>query len=202
MAISNKERVFCRILDCGTSDLDMLEDIEYDIDDIIENLKENNDLCINSIFREVFYQAIEDLVTVISDNKENAISEAESELENMREIADEEGEKVDELPEYKDLNEDLSLLHGLDPENDSSYYLNCLDTHICLKHLDVYRRFFGTQIEEIENNMGFTFEDWLVYWLKQILLQKISVNNPDDERMENALIIAIAEALREVKKDE
>ena len=42
------------ILDCGYADLELLEDIKYDLDDIILELKKNNDLSFNNLLIDVF----------------------------------------------------------------------------------------------------------------------------------------------------
>ena len=58
--ITVKESILTYLLDCGTADLEMLEDIGYDIDEIIEELQESDALSLNEIFRVVFRKAGED----------------------------------------------------------------------------------------------------------------------------------------------
>ena len=49
--ITTQEYILMHILDCGNADLDLLNKIEYDLCDIIDYLKEIDNLKINSIFR-------------------------------------------------------------------------------------------------------------------------------------------------------
>jgi len=70
-------------------------------------------------------------------------------------------EELADCGEHKELISDLELLDSgkLNPKNDMNYYLNCLDTHVCMKHIDFYRRWMELEVDEIENNMGWSFEE-------------------------------------------
>lgn len=59
--MTKQEEILTNLLDCGTDDLKLLEDIEYDLYDILEYLKEYVSFNINTIFREVFKKGAIDL---------------------------------------------------------------------------------------------------------------------------------------------
>jgi len=77
--MTTQQAVFTKILNCGVCDLELLNDIEYDLDDIIEDCIANDDLSLHSIFREVFYNGADDLQSAFDEKKEeirDAILEA------------------------------------------------------------------------------------------------------------------------------
>lgn len=162
--ITVKESILTYLLDCGTADLEMLEDIGYDIDDIIEELQESNALSLHDIFRVVFRKAGEDLAEAFKEQKDDIRSRIEYTLEEEQKEYLETGEmteeELEECEEHISLVNDLKLLDSgeLQPESDITYYLNCLDTHIYIENLDFYKRWMESTIDEIEDKMGFTFE--------------------------------------------
>ena len=79
--ITVKESILTYLLDCGTADLEMLEDIGYDIDEIIEELQENDALSLHEIFRVVFRKAGEDLAEALKEQKDDIRSRIEYALE-------------------------------------------------------------------------------------------------------------------------
>lgn len=130
--MTNQEAILCGLLDCGTADLPMLEDINYDIEDIVQELSQDGCLSLNNIFESVFRRGISDLQGAISDKKQDFEGE---------------GNK-----------EDAEKLSCLDPERDVEYYCNCLDTHIYFKdNEETYREYLGEEISDIEDRMGFEF---------------------------------------------
>ena len=44
MILTKQQEVLTRVLDCGICDLDLLEDIQYDLDDIVDELQKDNNL--------------------------------------------------------------------------------------------------------------------------------------------------------------
>lgn len=163
--MSVKDSILTYLLDCGTVDLDMLEDIGYDMDEIIEELQENDNLSLHSIFETVFRRAGEELAEAFEEQKEEIRSCIEYELKTEREECIESGEmteeELEETEEHISLINDLKLLTDdtLDPENDITYYLNCLDTHVYLENLDFYQRYMENTIDDIEDKMGFSFQN-------------------------------------------
>lgn len=157
-----KDSILCTLLDCGICDLTMLEDIEYDLWDILKDMIANKDMNINSIFRGVFEQAKFDLNSAFEEEKDDICEAIKDEMERYAADALEDGaENFDEEADYIKLIEYRDLLDAgeINPEEDLTYYLNYMDTHVALKHYDFYCRWMGYQINRIENLMGFEFEE-------------------------------------------
>lgn len=177
MNIKQSEWVLMHLLKCGQCDLSILDDIEYDLDDILDELVENNDLSLSSLIRAVFQKGIDDLDELIKnikpdiyedlqildetlpkesdspeviDKKEAALDTNDVYLSNKYDI-----EWGDKIPEY------IEELSEINPNDDIDWYINCLDTSISIvKHQDIYRRFFSDQISEIEDKIGFCFSNF------------------------------------------
>lgn len=163
--LTTKECVMTKILDCGVSDLLLLDDINYDLDDIIDDLKDNQDLSLHGIFRMVFIKGACELQEEFENQKEDIKSEIllrmEEEIEEFVESGEMTKEELEETEEHKELVSDLALLESgnLKPENDLSYYLNCQDTHVFMKHIEFYRRYMENTVDDIEYKMGWNFKD-------------------------------------------
>lgn len=177
---NNKIEILSRILKCGYSDLDILEDIRYDLNDIIDNLIEENLLSLSSIISEVFYKGISELQEIVEDK--NIRSKIETNLKYLITIlpSEEDGDEIIEnfeqnlseednllLQKYgnfewkEDVEETLFEFKNLCPEIDIEYEFNYLDTHIWFKkYSETYKRLFSSEIEEIEYNMGFNFGNY------------------------------------------
>ena len=56
--LTTQECILTYLLNCGTADLSMLDDINYDLDDILDELVENNCLSLNNLFESVFRKGI------------------------------------------------------------------------------------------------------------------------------------------------
>ena len=158
------ERLLTKILDCGTSDLAMLEDIGYDLDFVVEGLMEENALSLNGIFSRVFVMGAKDLKERYAQNEDNIRSMIKDTLkEAMREWKDNGGTERDvmEYGKYADAQRDLELLEKgfLDPEEGMYCYVNCLDTHVYMKHIGFYRRWMASDVECVEDGMGFRFRE-------------------------------------------
>ena len=160
-----QQAVLSKILNCGYCDLELLEDIDYDLDNIIEDLMDNNCLSLHGIFRSVFTQGALDLQAAFNKNKDTireeilqSIEEDKNEWVNSGEMTQAEFEECDE---YKEKIRHLKLLDDniLRPEKDVGMFLNYQDTHVSIKHLDFYKAWMETTINEIESNMGWDFEE-------------------------------------------
>lgn len=152
--LTTQECVMTRILNCGTADLSLLDDINYDLDDILDSLMENNCLSLNGIFQKVFIRGAEELQEEFENQKEDIKAEI------LYRIEEDEAENLTETEEHKELISDLALLESgdLQPEDDLSYYLNYQDTHVFMKHIDFYRRYMENTVDDIEYKMGWDFK--------------------------------------------
>ena len=175
--IKQSEWVLMHLLKCGQCDLSILDDIGYDLDDILDELVEENNLSLASLIRTVFQKGINELNDLINNTKPDVyedlqiLDETLPKESDSAEVAKKKEENLDvndyylsrkydiewgdKIPEY------IEELSQIDPFNDIDWHINCLDTHICLaQHQDIYRRFFADQISEIEDKIGFNFENY------------------------------------------
>lgn len=150
---SNYEDLLRMFLQCGSLDLSVLDGIEYDLCEIVDDLRaEGINPTLNAITNEVFYKGQMEL----SEAVENAISKRREEQEAI-----DEAEAVDTDPaieEYNLLQSEIDDLEMLNPEEDMGWYCNCLDTSCWFdEHESIYRKYLADEIRVIENRMGFEF---------------------------------------------
>lgn len=136
--LTQNECILTKLLDCGYADLEILEDIEYDLDDILQKLVDNNCLSFNSLLHGVFSKGQQELTDAI-ENHLSDLNGCINEINN------------------DDITSEITDIKTLNPEEDMSWYLNYLDTHVYLEKSDTYKKYFADEIDCIENNMGFEF---------------------------------------------
>lgn len=129
----NQNSVLMAVLECGTDDLSILDDIGYDLGDIVEELIAGGIRpTLNAITGEVFRRGVEELTQRINDR----LCE----------------------PEDGDNDEVKAELRILNPKKDINWFCNCLDTHVYfVKNEEIYREYLPEAIKDIEDNMGFSF---------------------------------------------
>ena len=156
--MTKQEEILTNLLDCSTDDLKLLEDIEYDLYDILEYLKEYGSFNINDIFSEVFKEGARDLNYEFIERKYEIREQILEEMQAAKEEYPDYDLEKDE--DYQELVNDLDLLDNekLNPIEDLDYYLNWQDTHVYMKHIEFYRKYMPDVVEEIETNMGWDFE--------------------------------------------
>lgn len=86
--LTTQECVMTKILDCGTADLSLLDDINYDLDDILDSLMENNCLSLNNIFQEVFVKGAEELQEEFENQKEDIKAGIQTEVNNHERLVE------------------------------------------------------------------------------------------------------------------
>jgi hypothetical protein len=135
--------ILCELLNCGYLDLDILDDADEDyVLEAIDDCKANGiPVSLNAITDAMFLEA----QTRINGEWDARLDELGSDEANG--YADE-----DELKE-------LEAIKELNPEEDITWYCNCLDTGIYIinNKYDVYKEYFGDLLDELENKMGFEF---------------------------------------------
>ena len=160
-----QQAVLSKILNCGYCDLELLEDIEYDLDDIIQDCIDNGDLSLHGIFRGVFLMGASDLQNAFDEQKDNIRDSILEALENEKIEWIDSGEmtieELENCEEHKELIADLKLLDSgiLNPKDDVGYFMNYMDTHVSMKHIDFYRRWMENNVNNIESYMGWSFEE-------------------------------------------
>lgn len=169
------------VLDCSTEDLSILDDCNYDLASIISDLKNDNCLSLKTVVDKVVEQAINDLNQKITDRIDDIIkdlttlisylpSEEDNEKEvNKKVLIIEQNDDLYSLDrcyecEWKENAEeyldDLQKIKEHGVKYDINYYFNYLDTHVSfLAHQDTYSRFFKEEIKDVEDKLGFSFEN-------------------------------------------
>ena len=163
--LTTQQCVLTHLLNCGTNDLLMLDDINYDLDEILDDLVENNCLSFNDLYRAVFCKGIDDLAERLKDQRNDLIEKIKAEIrydiETWVESGDMTLDELKETEEYQQNIEDLKLIvnNELNPKEQYDYQLNYQDTHIWLKYLSFYRTWMESDIDDIEDKMGISFKE-------------------------------------------
>lgn len=134
-----RETVLCALLDCGTADLSLLDDVDVDIYQVIEECKEEfGSTNINYVMWVIFQKGFAEIQNVI-----------EAHIQDLEEYV-EDGSADDED------REELEQLRELDPYEDFDSYHNYLDTNVwAQKHGEIYRQYLGDALEAFEKITGF-----------------------------------------------
>lgn len=135
--------ILCELLDCGYLDLDILDDADEDF--VLEAIE---DCRANGI--PVSLNAITDTMFMMAQSEINAAWDA-----RLDELGSDEANGY--AGEYE--LEELEAIKELNPEEDITWYCNCLDTGIYIVNdkYDVYKEYFGVLMDELEDKMGFEF---------------------------------------------
>lgn len=162
MMLTKQQEALTRILDCGICDLDLLEDIQYDLDDIIDELIEADCLSLNNIFKTVFEMGAAELQEVLNEN--NALDKIAEKMNQTIKDLMHNGMSKEEIQNDNEINElfdDYELLCNMeiDIQGELTFYLNYQDTHVALENADLYRKYFPDEIAAIEEKMGWKFEN-------------------------------------------
>lgn len=156
--MTTQEAVLCKLLNCGYLDLQLLDDIQYDLDDILEDMVECVDMNINSIFREVFRKGAEELHERYEMQKDDIRDLILEEIGGFEAEAAKTQYDYEADEDYLRLKADLDMIESnrINPNDDLSYYLNYTDTHVLLpnKQLRFFRRWIEVDIKNIEDKMG------------------------------------------------
>lgn len=135
--MTNQDIILTTVLKCGTEDLHILDDVQYDLSEIVDDLiDEGIRPTLNAITSMVFYTAAMDLAYHIK-------------------------EQISELEQNERSNEEdkeLNALRKLDTSKDIGWYCNCLDTSVYfVQNEAVYKKYIPEKIKEIEEQTGFYF---------------------------------------------
>lgn len=138
--MTNQDIVLTTVLNCGTMDLFMLDDISYDLGSIVDELLADGiKPTLNVILSNVFRKGICDLESRISDR-----------ICRLELIPYEENLEDNERRE-------LHALRRLNPEQDIKWYCNCSDTSIYfVNNKEIYQEYLAGEVSEIEDYMGFS----------------------------------------------
>ena len=133
------------ILNCGMDDLSILDDSEADMFKIVEQMRfEGLELSLNGIMAEIFKEGIFRMNEAVkAERKRLETEECEGTLTEAG---------------YEQL--EAMRLHNLSPQNDFTYYLNYLDTHLSCdsEKKEVYEEFFEQEMQALMDYTGFNIE--------------------------------------------
>lgn len=166
--MENREYLLCALLDCGCDDLSMLDDVGYDIDEIVADAIDNyGKATLNTLLATIVVNGSADLDSAYKENKERIVEDINNEIKKLKaeyendypESTEEEWEDSEEYQEVSDLQELLIDMNDFHPFSESDFFINCLDSHIYMPHLEFYRKYMGDEVAKIEDNMGIEFEE-------------------------------------------
>ena len=142
--LTQAECILTKLLDCGIADLSILEDVNYDLDDILDELVMCNMLSLESLVTAIFHKGISDLTEMIDDCKSIVVEELE-ELEKMlpkstdsQEVIEQKldkmfdsvvGRYLDDKYHIEwgdDLEQHIEEIKNLNPEDDVEWHINFL----------------------------------------------------------------------------
>jgi len=135
----------------GTADWEMLEECNYDFEDIWNKMLQFVDIY-NMDFNDILAGAGD----VFKSNIEDAIQKKIKELENDLEHC------IINSNSWYDTTLKIKELENLDPSTDIEMYTNCLDTNMHFRDADtqqLYKTYLKDEIEEENNKIGFVYLD-------------------------------------------
>lgn len=138
--MSAKDSLLMSLLGCGSLDLKILDDVEYDFDDIIDQL---DGLSLQEVGLNGLMRAVVDVGIIhIHEAVDDRICELEAIL-NERDLDNSE-------------EEELRALRDLDPDRDIRSYRNYyLDTHVWFeRNGSIYRRYLAEAVDDFADNTG------------------------------------------------
>lgn len=147
--ITSREDFLMTLLNCGSLDLKLIDDVGYDWCDILGmDLVEGLLACkmhkisgINYIMRQVFDFGLSQI--------ENAIDER---IEHLRETQENYGISDEQKKE-------LGALEKLNVWEDIESYHNCIDTHVWFdKNGEIYQKYLSDVLDSFADGTGFEIE--------------------------------------------
>ena len=131
-----KDALLTSILDCGYADIYLLEDCQYDMEDVIEYLEDSGlKMNINALVYAMFQLGKGEI--------QQAIDDRIKELESEEELSEEE-------------QDELNLLKELDPYDDIESFHNYLDTHVYFSsNRETYEKYLESALNTFSEKTGF-----------------------------------------------
>ena len=175
--IKQSEWVLMHLLKCGQADLSILDDVEYDLDDILDELVECNNLSLENLIVSVFQKGIDELCDLVENAKIEVIDNLQildktiPKESDSDEVIDQKEAEIDENDVYLSYKYDIEWgdkipeyieeISEIDPLCDVNYYFNFLCTYIYFEnHKEIYSKFFRDQVAQIEEKIGFSFTNF------------------------------------------
>ena len=166
--MENREWLLTALLECGYADLSMLDNVGYDIEEIIADAIDNyGKVTLNTLLATIFVNGLCDLDSAYKENKDKIVSEINNEIKKLKaeyendypESTEEEWEDSGQYQEVSDLQELLIDMNDFHPFSEGDYFINYLDSHIYMPHLTFYKKYMKDEVEKVEDNMGISFTE-------------------------------------------
>lgn len=140
--MNNKEKLLLAMLSCGTGDLAMLDDVQYDWREILDQLDWLDDGGFD--FNRLMQAVVNVGIIHIKEAVENRICELKAASSDQ------------ELDE--DEKKELASLQVINPDNDIKSYHNWLDTNVWIEnHEDTYGKYLQDALDDFTDNTGLLF---------------------------------------------
>jgi len=155
--ISFKESILITLFGGGIADYDMLEQCNYDFEDILNIIKG-----FTSIEEMSFNDILMGAIDLYRGNIENIIQDRIEQLKQDIDYLERRLEFVaygkSDLYEIEVKKQELKDIEYLDTYNDIEYNTNYLDTNIWFRDdetKEIYKKYFENEIKEENNKIGF-----------------------------------------------
>lgn len=139
--ITSREDFLMTLLHCGSLDLKLIDDVNYDWRNILDDVLLESDiehLRINNVMRAVFSYGLLKIKDAVEDR-----------VAYLKDIAKAKGLKSKQA-------EELKALQVLDVDDDFESFHNCIDTHIwCEKHGNIYKKYMSRALDDFAEGTGF-----------------------------------------------
>lgn len=134
---TNRDWLLMELLHCREYDLSLLDNVGYDLCDIIET-DSTFPFDLNYVMRQVFELGYSQIAQAVNDR----ICELEA-ISNEREL-----EEDEEL--------ELSELRTLEPSEDFESFHNYIDTHVwCERNKEIYKKYLSEALDDFAEGTGF-----------------------------------------------
>lgn len=137
--MNQKDKLLLAMLSCGTADLEMLEDVKFDWNEVLEQLDwpDGEEFGFNRLMRAV----VDVGIIYIKDAANDRICELEA-LVSERDL-DEDEEK------------ELAALRSIDPDSDIRGYFNFMDISVWIEsNADAYVEYLQEVLDSFTDNTG------------------------------------------------
>ncbi len=167
-----QEKVLALLLDCGTDDLSMLNDMKIDFEKVIDECKYYNNLTLRGLVETAWDMAFAEFKEAV----ERDLPEIQERIAAYA-ILDDDGSKdlppeIADVPDvyrygYMDVENfsdpakrDLEELKEISLDDDFEFSFNCSSSRICLlDHHELYSRLFNDLLDGLEEQMGISISN-------------------------------------------
>ena len=138
--MTNRDYLLVGLLNCGTCDLEMIDNVGYDWEDILTYNLDQRDRDFPANLDTLLDYVVDYGIGMLCGAIDNRIADLK-----LR------GSEASE--------DEITALISLCPDDDIGRYFNCLDTHIWFANNgDIYQKYLADELYLFENGTGFHIE--------------------------------------------